>query len=252
MSGFFNVESPLMQGLNKLADLIIVNLLTLMLCIPVVTAGAALTAMNYVVLKIVRDEETYIIKSFFHSFKQNFRQATIIWFFHLFLAALIIVDFKIVTNPDSGVSAWLGLGLLAVSVLIIVLCIHTYPLLAKFDNPIFVTIKNSALLGLMMLPKSVLMVIMCALPIALMAVSQIMVPISIMLGISGPAYVNALLYNKTYKKLEPQVEEKDADDWSIPNPDSEDKDEELENAWATLRNELHANDDIDSDNNDGE
>ena len=71
---FFDLDSPLMQVLNKVADLLWLNILTLICCIPIVTAGASLTAMNYMALKIVRNEECYITKGFFKSFKQNFKQ----------------------------------------------------------------------------------------------------------------------------------------------------------------------------------
>ena len=55
------------------------NLLWLVCCIPVFTAGAATTAVYYVTLKLVRDEDDSTIKSFFRSFIQNFKQATAIW-----------------------------------------------------------------------------------------------------------------------------------------------------------------------------
>ena len=45
MSTIFNLDSPIMRALSRMADLLILNLLTLLCCIPVVTAGAALTAM---------------------------------------------------------------------------------------------------------------------------------------------------------------------------------------------------------------
>ena len=56
----FDLDSPLMNVLNKMADLMWLNILTLICCIPVITAGAALTSMHYVALKIVRNEESYI------------------------------------------------------------------------------------------------------------------------------------------------------------------------------------------------
>lgn len=40
------------------------NILTLICCIPIITAGAAFTSMHYVALKIVRNEESYITRSF--------------------------------------------------------------------------------------------------------------------------------------------------------------------------------------------
>jgi len=70
-TAFFDLDSPLMNVLNKMADLMWLNILTLICCIPVITAGAALTSMHYVALKIVRNEESYITRSFFKSFKTN-------------------------------------------------------------------------------------------------------------------------------------------------------------------------------------
>ena len=61
---FFNLDSPVMQALGKMADLMWLNILTLICCIPVVTVGASLTAMHYMALKIVRNEECYITKGF--------------------------------------------------------------------------------------------------------------------------------------------------------------------------------------------
>ena len=37
----FNADSPLMEGLSKITDLVILNLVVLVCCLPVFTAGAA-------------------------------------------------------------------------------------------------------------------------------------------------------------------------------------------------------------------
>ena len=62
----FNLDSPLMQFLNKVADLMWLNVLTLICCIPIVTVGPALTALHYMALKIARDEECYIARDYFN------------------------------------------------------------------------------------------------------------------------------------------------------------------------------------------
>ena len=85
----FEEGSPFQVFLNKMTDLLILNLITLLLCLPVITAGAALTAMHYVLLKMVRGEEGYIVKSFFRAFKREFRQATVMWIVFMALAALM-------------------------------------------------------------------------------------------------------------------------------------------------------------------
>ena len=65
----FDLDSPVMRFLSKMADLMILNILTMICCLPLFTAGAAFTALHYVCLKMVRNEEGYIAKSYFKAFK---------------------------------------------------------------------------------------------------------------------------------------------------------------------------------------
>ena len=78
MNRFFNMDNKFFVFMGRVADLLLLNFLCILCCIPVVTAGASITALYYVTLKMARDEESYIARSFFRSFKQNFKQATII------------------------------------------------------------------------------------------------------------------------------------------------------------------------------
>ena len=84
-----------MRALSRVADLMILNFLTLVCSIPVITAGAALTALHYSCLKMVRDEDSYLIKAYFKSFRENFRQATIIWVLLLLAVGAIAADIAI-------------------------------------------------------------------------------------------------------------------------------------------------------------
>lgn len=215
MGKLFDLDSPLMTGLNKMADLMILNLITLVFCLPVITAGASLTALHFVTLKIVRDEETYIIKTFLRSFKQNFKQSTILWLIKLFVALIFVIDYKVAIDAASSIPFWAVIGLFAVTIIVFALGLHIFPLQAKFENPIKNTIKNSFLVGMIIFPKTILMVLCWAVPILIMYAFEMLWPMVILFGFSGPAFVSALLYNKTFKKLEPPVEEKDADDWTL-------------------------------------
>lgn len=78
MKHIFSLDGKLFLFLNRLADLLLLNILWLITSIPLLTIGASTTALYYVTLKCVRNEENYIVRSFFRSFRQNFRQATII------------------------------------------------------------------------------------------------------------------------------------------------------------------------------
>ena len=93
LSGLFNYDNPIWRFIGKFWDLLIIHILWVICCIPIVTVGAATTAMYYVTLRLVRDDDGYTIRSFFKSFKENFKQATIIWM--LFLVIGLILGFDV-------------------------------------------------------------------------------------------------------------------------------------------------------------
>ena len=95
MNKVFNFEGPVFTFLSRLADLFWLNLLYILCCLPVITAGAATTALFYVTLKMAKDEEGYITRSFFKSFKDNFIQATLIWAAFLVVFVIMYLDFRI-------------------------------------------------------------------------------------------------------------------------------------------------------------
>ena len=102
MDKLFNMDNKFFTVMGHVADLMILNIVFLICCLPVVTIGASLTALHYVTLKMARNEESYIVRSFFKSFKQNFRQATIINLIMLAVGAVLYVDLNIVTNMTKG------------------------------------------------------------------------------------------------------------------------------------------------------
>ena len=201
----FDLDSPLMNVLNKMADLMWLNILTLICCIPVITAGAALTSMHYVALKIVRNEESYITRSFFKSFKTNFRQATLIWLLLMLVAAILGGDYYIITKSGMQFSQVLVVLIMAAGVLVICTSLYVFPVLAKFDNTIMGTIRNAFIMSILQLPKTVVMFVMTFFPLIIYLVSLCLIPIIFLFGFSLPAYAAAMLYNKFFQKLEDQL-----------------------------------------------
>lgn len=203
----FDLDSPLMQVLNKVADLMLLNILCLVCCIPIITTGASLTALHYMALKIVRNEECYIMRGFFKSFKENFKQGTIIWLLLLLVIGILAGDFYIMKNSGIQFNKVLQIIITAVGVLVLFTTMFVFPVLAKFVNTTMRTIKNAFVMSILQFPKTILMVVMWLVPAALAIFVPKAMPISFLFGLSAPAFVSALLYNKFFKKLEAQIEE---------------------------------------------
>ncbi len=202
----FNLDSPLMQALNKVADLLWLNVLTLICCLPVLTAGASLTAMNYMALKIVRNEECYITRGFFKSFKENFRQATLIWLIILVLFIILGADFMVINGGGDTTFGKIMWGAVAgASILVIMTTTFVFPVLAKFENTIYRTVKNAFMISLMQFPKTILIVVAYLAPVVLFFFFPQVMPLCFMFGLSLPAWIAAKLYNKFFKRLEDRV-----------------------------------------------
>ncbi|MCI5953935.1 MAG: DUF624 domain-containing protein [Lachnospiraceae bacterium] len=220
---FLNLDSPLMQGLGKMADLMWLNVLTLICCLPIVTIGASLTAMNYMALKIARNEECYITRGFFKSFKENFRQATVIWLIFLVVILILAGDFAIIKS--SGVEfgdIFQGI-FIAISVLVLFTLMYVFPVLAKFENTVFRTIKNAFLMSLMQFPKTILMIILYVIPVVVFFYVIQLMPLALLFGLSLPAWISAKLYNKFFKKLEDQILSESAPEGETGEPEEDER-----------------------------
>lgn len=204
MGKLFDIEGPVIQFLNRVADLMILNFLVMLCCIPVFTAGAAFTAMYYVLLKIARKEEGYLLKGFFKSFKENFKQATLIWLGMLVITAFYALDLYIFKNADVEFSRIFLVIFLAVAFVFILTSIYVFPLLARFNNSIKNTLKNAVSIAILYFPKSILLVVVYILPVALLYISTYSWVFVFIFGISLPAYVSALIYSEIFKKFEPK------------------------------------------------
>ena len=205
----FEEGSPFQGFLNKMTDLLILNLVTLLLCLPVITAGAALTAMHYVLLKMVRGEEGYIVKSFFRAFKREFRQATVMWVMFMALAALMASTLVMVLQGGGSYPLWLPSSILVVAVLELICMIYAFAMQSRFDNSVIHTIINAVTLTFAELPSSLEMAVITLVPMIAFIFAGVLLPLLILFGLSVPGYACAMIYDPIFRKVEKQIWEQE-------------------------------------------
>ena len=199
---FLNPDSKFMAVLNKISDVMIVNLLTILMCIPVITAGAALTAKDYMCYKLVKNEEGGILKGFFHSFKQNFKQATIIWLVMMVVMGIAGFDMLFAYGLEGEGTGIVRAIMMAAGFFVFIACIMIFPVLARFDNTIKGTIKSGIHMTVAILPRAVLMGILYIIPPVVGLFWFASVPVVFLFGIAGPGYLSAMLYRSAFEKIE--------------------------------------------------
>lgn len=198
-SGFF-------RFFTQVFDLMWLNLLFLLCCLPIITAGASTSALYSVCLKLVRSEETYITKDFFYAFRQNLKQGI---FLHLIISLatiIVVVDLFVMWNimEYAIVYKWAFCVMIICSVLFFTTVLYIYPLLAQFNN----TVKGycRAAFGLMLkhFPYSIMFLLISASPI----VAALLLPkaleweilIFMIIGFSCMAYIRAFFLSVIFKK----------------------------------------------------
>lgn len=198
MNTLFNLDNGFFRFMGKVCDMILLDILTLVLCLPVVTIGPALTALFYVTMKIVRDEEGYVFRGFFKSFKQNFKQGFLL---ELIVAAAVFIlyfDIRVVNNwmteNNSLLIRLLFFALIGFALICTVTVVYIFPVLAKFDNPTKKVLVNSVMMAVRHLPNSVLMVVV----IVAAGVSVYIYPIMIFFVIGLAAFINSVILRRIF------------------------------------------------------
>lgn len=87
-----NLDNPVFRTMGWLGDIVLLNLLWVVCCIPVVTAGASTTALLTVARKMVAGDDCRVWKSFFQAFCRNWKQATALWLLLAAVGALFLAD----------------------------------------------------------------------------------------------------------------------------------------------------------------
>lgn len=192
-----------MRAMTELMNLLILNLLTLLCSIPIVTAGAALSAMHYILLQMIEQEEGAIVKTYFKQFRSNLRDATLPYLALLLLSLLLFVNYRIFgADPDRRmlvIPAYIGAALVAM------IAVWLFPLLAKFSNSFTANFRNAFLLAVGNFPRTIaMMAIMAVIPFVLTQVTALF-PLLIFFGISLPSYLCTFLYRGVIQKLVKQA-----------------------------------------------
>ena len=161
MTDLFNVDGPVLQFVNKIVYSVYLNILWFLCCIPVITVGASTTALFYVTLKISKNEEGNITKAFFRSFRQNFRQGTLIWLILLAAGIILGVDGYVLYHMRFENLFWtLCTAVFCVAAIAYaIVLMYIFPLLARFDNTVGAMFKNAMFIGIRFLFCTALMAV---------------------------------------------------------------------------------------------
>lgn len=196
----------LMRIFSKIVDLIVLNIVFIICSLPLFTLGASLTALYSVTLKMVRDEEAYIVSGFLGAWKANFRQATLLFVPMVCLIAFIYTDYILLSQYGGlfysvlkALTIIFALGLLCVS-------LYIFPVLARFRLGIRQVVANS--LGMWLFrPFYSLLLLLLSVPVMFLALYSIYTAaflgiIGVICGCALYAYIQSYIFRNVFAEFE--------------------------------------------------
>lgn len=202
----FRGDSAYTQIMTKIFNIFWLSILWLLCCIPVITIGASTIALYYVMLKLVKDEETTVTREFFHSFKQNFLQSLPVTVIVLVVVVVLVADFHILgaAGRAQGASFMYGfcivLGIICAAVFS-----YVFPLLAKFENMVKKTFENGARLAASHIGQTLVITAVNLFPVLWFLISSqtfsAIFWIWVFVGGGVQAFVNSLFLVKIFDRL---------------------------------------------------
>lgn len=206
MSHWFDFDSLIMRFLGRIMDLVLLNLCFIIGCIPIVTIGTSMTAMYSVSLKLVRNEEDYIIQSFWKNWKKNFKQSTLVWLLILTLGFFFWMEYHLIHIMPQGAFPYFLVFWSIMLVIFFLVVWNIFPYMARYDDKVRICILNSFKLAI----KHVLYSIITLTAFSLLVILSLwnivtviwMLCFWLLIGFSLVMYINSLYMRRIFDCIE--------------------------------------------------
>ena len=216
MGKFFDQSNPFWKFVNKTTDIIFMNMLFLLCCLPVVTIGPAYTALYYTLMKSVRRERGYAAKNFFHSFLQNIKQGLISWI--IILAISFGGIYGVVSLWGRTEEAEQGLLTFWISVFVllfmIIMTMYLFPVLSRFNFTLGQLFSFSLVIAFKYLLTTIALLLMLAATVALCYLST---PLFVFIMPALFVFGSSFLIERIFKIYMPQMMNNDPEN-QPPDP----------------------------------
>ncbi len=159
---FFSIDSPIYKFMSTLTGMVLLNLCWIIGCIPIVTAGVSTVAAYDVGLRMVSNEEGYIVKQYLKAFKANLKQGIPLGLITAVCAYAVYLDFEIFSKVPNASIFLLMIGMLSAAIFYCSL-LYAYPLTARYENKLMMMLKNSFRISTRYFVRTLLLTLLLAL-----------------------------------------------------------------------------------------
>ncbi len=146
-----------------------------------VPMGSSLIAGYYITLKMVNDEEGYIFGPFFKEFKANFKRGCVLGALLLVAVYAMWIDFQMMRIYPESKTMFLIVFILGV-VLIVTHFLYAFPLMARYENGVVNTLRNSHSIAVRYFPRTFFTVVLLAVEVVFFIFNKTTIFLGILIG----------------------------------------------------------------------
>lgn len=134
LSSIFNTDNWLMRVCEKILDLVTVNLLFLLSCLPIVTIGIAKISLYRTVRDIRANRGVRVVHTYSISFKREWRQGLVLGSMELLVSAICLVNLLLLRGQTALMFQGMKIAALGLFFLLLMVMLYTYPLVAQYEQ----------------------------------------------------------------------------------------------------------------------
>lgn len=198
----FSPDSKTMQIIGRVTDLILLNIVYLLTCLPIFTIGAATTALYTMCFRLMREEYSGLIRSYFRAFKDNFKQATVIWGV-LLVAVIPALYYLSQLLTLEGMLRYASFVFVLIAAVGLMTASYVFPWISQFENGTVQALKNALILSISHLPRTLCILAINLMPLIVWVINaELFIQVSflwIVLYSAAAAYMNTGLLWHVFK-----------------------------------------------------
>lgn len=200
---FKTKNRPVMFTIGKLVDTFLLTLLWILFSLPIITMGAASTALSAVTLRMAAGEDLLVMRTFVKTFKQEFTSSLKVWLILLLVGVVLVGNYWFLMQLQGQlVTAFLGLMLVFTLIYFFVL-VYVFPLIAKFNNTTGKYLLSALMMSIKHLPATIVIVLIFA--VVCIGVSYFMPLLMISVGLF--TMLSAYVLKAVLRKYIPETAE---------------------------------------------
>lgn len=191
-------NSPVIAFLNKMTDLILLNILWIICCLPVFTAGAATCAAYYVSITSIRCGDGYVLRRFFEGFKSSFRPITPVWLGLLAAGFMLMADMFFWDRIGGGFGKVMLIVSVVIAIFVWIWSLWIFPVFAKFTGKRRELLKNAAAFAVGYLPYTAIVLVITGVAVYVNLVSLGANSIMLFIGFALLMYINSFFFYRVF------------------------------------------------------